>query len=776
MSLPIAADLKELTFAFEGLPFVYISAKDKANTSNLLYALEGLPIQCAIGPTSPIATSDLLDLSIGKDGLPFMQVSGKQGINTFDLSYGLNALPNFAPFNGPLPITIIGVCSIETIVSAEVVTAHSYVPNHIGEPGNLLDTMTFKVRVLMQEFINSLDVPSIFAGARRTEFAGMRLRIAAIKDENSGTRTAIGAAMQEEYGTNIVISQNFIIPVTDVLSLANPYQPTIYINGTPIVTNTATDPGSTEVTLTQIYIHWLSTGVDGNDWTDLYNFSFTLNYADGNFNIVSKRPPEVEHINFGANPIALLHTYFTPTAVYGAFAPTSIDAVAQAHLGKQVNIFGFIGTITDFGAGISDSQAAYISQGIFGNPFMHTQLNLLLTATALLGSLGTNQTLNPTASSVGGDCASLARTVARAAGSNLLWAIQNVPMQNTFKLDGQTAIQAINSLASMSGGVLRWDGNNSYVVAYPDQYFGQFIIPDAKLLTSAGASYLQHYDLETGLSGVGMVLFPALNSGAVPKAIANPSPKQGATPALQRVGKLAKVLTSLDPPSVFDLPYNYDKVYIQVLVGAAGETGGVIQASPLNNFITKDPTEWFEFDVSHLSLSNDSYIFNAYLGDQYIPQVKVDANVFPQAGANTSIDGALFEMNLACSTKDLSALFNNARNNINETLANAINPLKFLKTYTGTISFQFYGALPLPGMWGKVTIPGGATAISYTSAGTFTDTIPITGGDFVVEGIIEEVQFTYPGIVTLSLAQYVRINYLENNPATITINTIGQQT
>jgi len=712
------------------------------------------------------------DLTIGLEALPFGHMVGKTGTNPFDLSYAPQALPELASTTSEVPISLVAlVSSTEYVISTDLVETRDFAPTGAPETGDVLDLATFIINLSITETIHSTESVLVNDITPVIDYSGIRIAIGTYKAEDNGVRIAIGEYRSDNSGIDIEIDDNNISPVTDLFSLVNPYEPTVYIGGTSIVTNPSTDPGGTQVQNTDVYIHWLSTGVDGNDWTELYNFNFTLNYYDGSFSIVSKRPPNVSSINYATPYVNIANTYINPTVTYGSIAQTPIDPVAQAHLGKQVDVFGFTGTIIDFGAGISDSQAAYISSGTFGNPLMHRQLNLLMPASGLQSMLASNQTLNPLTGVPAGDSASMAKSLANITHSTLIWGIQNVPLQNNFKIDGLTAQQAISSLASIAGGVLRWDGNSKYVIAYPDQYYGVFTIPDAKLLTSAGASYSFHYDLETGLSGTGMVLFPVLGSSNKFAALANPAKSNGSLPALQRVGKVAKVLTTDDPPEIFDLPYNYDKVYIQTLIGEGGDTSGQIPAS-VRNFMTKDPEEWFEFNISKLSLGNDSYVFNAYLGDQYIPQVKVDANLFTPSGTNTSIDNNNFVMNLACSTKDLAQLFDNAKNNMNETISSAINPVKFIKTYSGSITFQFYGAIPLPGEWASVTIPGGATCISYNNSGIPTiDTIPVNGGDFVVQGIIEEVQFTFPGLVTLSLAQYLRVNYLENYlPAISTIS------
>lgn len=744
MSLPSSGDLVDLSYPFEGGPGVFISSKAGIDTTDLSFSFEG----------SPFFASNPLSITV-------TLVSAIELVNSTDLISFSFGTPDIEPMNTLDQISIVVKANLqETINSADRIVLGP--TEFVKEPSNTTDIVSLIVKINLKETINSSDIVSnggipIYVD----DYSGIRISIANTQIEDNGIRLSLGEYQTDDSGINININDNTIVSVTNLFSASNTYEPTIYIGGSPVVTNLSTDPGSTQVQETDVYLHWLSTGIDGNDWTDMYNFNFLLNYSDGNFSLASKRPPLVNTIDYGYS-VQPIVSYFYPTLGYGGMnRVTPVDEVAAAHLGKQVNIFGFKGTIIDFGAGIGDSQASYNSSGIFGNPLMHKQLNLLMNASVIQQIMGTNQTLTPQGIPVG-DTRSLCQGIAAIAHIKFLYAIQNVPLQNTFRVDGMTAMQALSSVAALAGGVLRWNGDNSYVVAYPDQYFGVWEVPNAKLLTSAGASYSQHYDLETGLSGTGLAVFPIYPRSRF-FGTAKPAPT-GQLPALQRIGKINKVLTTDDPPEVFDLPPNYDKVYIQNLIGATGSTGGQIPIS-VRNFMTKNPSEWFEFNIAALNPGETSYIFNTYLGQTYIPQVKVDSGLFPPTGVNSSIDNGNFSINLACSTKVLPLV---ANNNNNQT-ATALNQYRFIKTYSGTITCQFFGSLPLPGMWGKATIPQGATIYSYNASGEVVDTIPLTGGDFVVEGIIEEVQLSYPGTVTVTIAQYVRVNYGAINGSTISI-------
>ncbi len=238
-------------------------------------------------------------------------------------------------------------------------------------------------------------------------------------------------------------------------------------------------------------------------------------------------------------------------------------------------------------------------------------------------------------------------------------------------------------------------------------------------------------------------------------------------------------MTSDDPPVIADLPFNYDKVYIQILLPEGASTGGANLVS-LNNFMTNDASQWFEFDTAALTGqvgNNTGYIFNAYIGETYIPELKIDYKVFP--AVNDSVDNGHF-VSLACSTKSLESVFDQSQqdiqNKLQNNLSSSFEPFKFIKTYTGTFTCQFFGSIPMPGMWGRAVIPGGGTvrtidAVTGDPVITVVPStlevpivrdgvlIPANPGDMVVEGVIESVQFSYPGTVTVTVVQYAKINY-----------------
>lgn len=622
----------------------------------------------------------------------------------------------------------------------------------------LSESEFFTINLLIQELANALEQTTITTmGILTTDYSSCQVEIVAYASDQSTVYTAIGQYASEIISLDLEIAENNIPAFASLTSASNDYEPTVAIDGVYLVSNPSTNPGNTEVAKASVYIHWLSQGISGNEWTDLFNYSFDLDYSGGSFSILSKKPLNVSNPN--PNPAGLSTISFNQNYFHnynqGPYVPiTSVDELAMKNLGYQATVFGLKGTILDFGGGISDSQTGWSTGGIFGNPLLNRNMNFLLYNSPLRGLL-TNTGSNKSLTTV--DARTAAFQVASICGVTVTWALPNLPLQDTLRFNGQTGIQMLTSLAGLCGGTIRWDGNNHYTAAYPNQSFGLWEVPNPKLLTSAGCRYSQHMDLETGLSGSGVLFAPRLENRKN-----NNTANQGGQPAIQRIGSIGQKLTDEDPPRIFDLPPNYDRVYIQILVASGADTGGNNDVS-INNFMTDSPEDWFEFDTSLLTNPgvNTGYVFNTYIGNTFIPQVKIDHHCFPNV--NTPVDNGNFIMNLACSTKSLSAAFDENKNKLNDAkqnqLAAAFESGRFIKTYSGTITCQFFGTLPIPGMWGKAVIPGGAHIYTYDSNGDLEDNrIPLTG-DFIVEGVIENVQFNFPGTVTIQVAQYARINY-----------------
>lgn len=772
MGLPIPADIVKMDYAFEAQPAVFVPAKGEIATQTMNYAFEGQPFVTVPGVV--ITNVAIEELIVGLDETKTTII--------YKLEELINALDEITTL--PVVVEELGVLLDETKVTVilsieELITAideietDSFAQTGSEELGTLLDETVVRIIVKIEELITGTDETNPFEFFNEVD--GIKIEIADTEENLDGIKLVIAdfneADSQDLSGINIAIGENNLVLTTNASAEDNPFQATVAVNGNTLIAHNVTNPGSTALENTSVYIHWLGTGLEGNKWTDLWNFNFELDYAGGHFAITSKKPLKTVTTE---TSIDFSNAYHWPPDQGAYIQVSSLDPLALANLGKQVNIFGFTGTILDFGPTISDQQAGFVHQGFFGAPLMHRSFNLVTYSSPLGQSIGTNERPLPAANYSAAleaanyqDLQSAALTVADVVGVKLNWFVQNAPLENTFKIDGLTAMGAISSLAAQVGATLRWNGSDTYSVCYPNQSFGLWEVPHPKLLTSAGLSYLQHYDLETGALGNRLILIPR-------QPVTDPSSRtiasekdQGGLPTLQKiVSGMRQKLTDEDPPLIFDLPYNYDKVYIQILVSETGDTGGGNQVD-LPNFITRDPTEWFEFSPSTLIGTSvggiTGYIFNTFIGNSYVPQVKLDHRVFPVDGANATIDNGNFALSLACSTKSLNELYDKAKqqqeNNLRENLSAGFDAVRYIKTYSGTITCQFFGSIPVPGMWGRAVIPGGAKVYTRNLDGSLEECRVPLEGDMIVQGVIESVQFSFPGTITVQVAQYAKIDF-----------------
>lgn len=559
-----------------------------------------------------------------------------------------------------------------------------------------------------------------------TDFAASSIKSAIEYQDDYSTVLNVGSYQTQDYGVKLLVAEAHLndaystslsvtasgsfalTTVSTATGATNPFMPTVAVGGNLLFGNTATLPPS--LLNTSLYVQYLSSGVISNlDLTNLFSFSFQLDYGGGSFSFVS---------NYNATP---------------------------PDLGEEMTFFGLKGGIIERGEIRSNTQKGWIVQGTFGNLILHRQMILLLPGTQL-ATVGTTQAL--IIASKGTTAASMANAIASAAGVTLTWNAQDIAYANTLQESGSTGLTSMSQLAARVGAGLRWNGNASYVVAYPPRTFGTWICPDPHLITGAGLKYVKILDLESGIkaNGVyygGFQIIPALNNYDA-GTTTMPINKQAAGPQAQQVGKVSKLLTKDDPPVVFDLPQNYDKVYIQILVSGAHGTGGANQVS-IDNFVTIDPKEWKEFAIE--GFAND-YIFMDNVGGAYIPKCKVDFKLMPD---NPSVQDNHFVLSIACTLKDLSGQFEanqqKTQNDAASLLAQQQDAYRWVKTYSGEINCLFYGVVPLPGMFGSATVDG-----------------------LTVEGVIESVSINYPGIITIQVAQYAQIYYLNPLPNLSAIN------
>lgn len=571
----------------------------------------------------------------------------------------------------------------------------SFSPNPPSEGAGVQDRVFREVNKIVHEFAGTNDdggAPySLIYNQYSTSIRGTTLS----QDHSTARIVATGLTV-DHYSTNIAGTVNTLVAAT-ATGGSNPFNPSIAIGGNTIIGPTA------PVNAKTVYISIPNTGISTvPSWDDLYQYGVTLDYGGGNFNIASSVP-------------------------VGA-------------LGQNIQIFGLNAVITGGGTnGIeySSSLKGYRASGIFGNARLNKQINL-----SVGGNItGAPITLSPSLLQAAPNTWLTARSIAQLMGSicgvNVHWATQDVSVKDFSLEPGVKGIDVIRSMAGRVGATLRWFGNNNYYVAYPNQTTGAFYVPNQNLIAQGGISKLPLLDLETGVGGVnqGFFVVPGFSTtSSTPQGTATvPLPSAGSNnPTVTQVAKVTKLLTDDDPPLIFDLPFDYDQVYIQILIAPGQSTSGA-NGLGIQNFVTTDPQQVFLF--SDVGFGNQ-YVFNTLVGNAYIPQTKVDAALMPE---NDAVQAGNFVLTIFATHKGLQGAFEQQQQDAinNAASTQARNP-QFIKTYQGKINCLFFGVMPLPGMYGSATVD-----------------------DLTVAGVIESVTFTPPGLLAIDVAQYARINMVQ---------------
>ena len=645
---------------------------------------------------------DLNSLEYPFQGEPFVQISGT-GINTDGMDYPFQA----EPFNAASISSIVSFD--EAILITDLTTASAPVEGvGVLDDFQFLVTISFDESVLVSDVLTSEEVvPQEF----NLLFSTL-IQVESAINLDYGSVLSVSGSISSLFTTNINVQEDYLLPITNVTSPSNIFEPTIIVNGSYIVQNPSTDPGG-DISNTSLYVNIKNAGLTGISACDLEGYSFTLDYSGGNFSIIS--------------------------------------AQQMGSLGSEIDLYGFKGTITTTGQTISNGQAGFSHRGIFGAPKLNRFFQYIMSANTTMLPLLTNPSFFLSNPNQWQSAASIARAIAAAAGIELQWLVFDTVVSNFRLEDNMTALDALSSMASRAGAQLRWNGNNKYIITYPDQFFGYWSPPSCTLISAEGLSNENYLDLTTGLYGVNPSPLPQFVNQFQAGERTLPTQPNGTKPQVQQVAKVKNKLTSEDPPLVFDLPFDYDTVYIQILVSDTGDTGGSNQVA-LRNFVTRDADEWFEFDIFGF---NNEYVFMTNVGGAYIPQVKVDYRLFPEP--NTSVDNNNFVLSLACTRRQLPLGDNNsALSEQAAAAAQAQDYYRFMKSYSGTFSCVFFGSIPIPGMWASATIPNVRLSIPNSLGGYDTKVI----GDITVEGIIESVNFSFPGLLTIQVAQYKRLSYV----------------
>lgn len=572
-------------------------------------------------------------------------------------------------------------------------------PKPSTEAPGATDIATRVVRKSFDEFCGNQDT-EIFYNLQTTNNS-TKIVVKVYQREDVSTKLQVISLVQDSFSTNIANISTALVGAT-ATGGSNPFDPSVAIGGNTIIGPTAPTNAQT------VYISIPNTGISTiPDWNDLMNYGINLDYSGGSFSVSS---------------FSQLGT-----------------------LGQAITLFGLNATITQGGLEYSSTHKGFFASGIFGSPKLNRQINLTLSSSIISAPIILNPTLLYPNQNLWLTAASICRVIGGICGVNVHWAVPDVPVRDFSLEPGMNGLGVLSSMAQRAGATLRWYGNNNYYIAYPNFTLGAFYVPNQNLIAQSGISSSNLLDLETGIGGSGSsthATAPSQGMYTVPISVTDniantgvsnvPGQSGGEAPAPQRIANVTKLLTSNDPPLVFDLPPDYDQVYIQILIPAGKSTSGA-NGLGIQNFVTADPQQRYLFSDTGFA---NTYIFQSLVGNSYIPQVKVDHLLMP---ANESVRSNNFVLSIFCTRKGLSEAFNSARQAAFDTsLESANRNPKFVQTYRGTINCYFFGVMPLPGMYASATVD-----------------------DFTVSGVIENVTFTPPGILSINVARYNRINFVQ---------------
>lgn len=528
--------------------------------------------------------------------------------------------------------------------------------------------------------------------------------------------TSISALPTGSSATPVISVSGWGVPtLVDPLSglTVNPYMPTVILGGVTYASNTATEPPSGyNVNANTYFVQWINVAIGSVDSCSLLNFDIQLDRQGGTFSFVTLVDP-------GYN------------------------------LGDTIDLFNLFGTVTEKGQIFSNSQVGYLTKGIFGPRNMNKQLNILGVGNAGLFALLTNSLLSTQQENSLGTFQSAAQAIASLAGAGLAWAMPggDIPLTDFTVQEGETALGALSSLAAQFGGVLLWDGGNNYTIGPPTLTTGFWAVPNQSLITPAGIQYVEKLDLATGIFGTGFFSVP-IEKYFDPSIYGLPNTiPTDLYPKVQTVGTCRTPLTAPDPDTglggdplwIIDLPLDTEEVWLQILVGQgtsvipSGDDTGA-QA------VTSDSQQWKSLGAPSIAGPTAKLVLKGGALGALVPQAQIGSNLFPNQDA---INNGKFIMSVGVTRNNQNALFAAAvasRNSqVQAMLARLIGSFRYVNVYDGSINSFFFGSIPLPGMTGEATVCGNT-----------------------VQGVIESVGFTFPGLLTVQVSQYVRVNFIQN--------------
>lgn len=505
------------------------------------------------------------------------------------------------------------------------------------------------------------------------------------------TEIQMSSVISSNFSSNIAVPHFSLPPVTTIASSSdNPFEPTVIIEGDLVLSHPSTYTIPTGVSW---YVNMNNTAIGNTTLCDLFGSNMSLDYSGGKFNVRSG-------------------------GVVGS------NATYQGNLGRQVSIFGFTGTITDWGGLRTSSTYTWNTEGIFGTPKMNKDFNIITYANSqFLQFLGAAKLYSIPKVDSWTTISAIARAIATACDVTLIWAVPDAPYRDTLGQTAQNGLEALGSLANQMGATLRWNGTNHYSVVYPNFYAGLWTIPDSRLIKTYDWQY--HLDMGLGLTGLGTIGIP-VNTTFDPstREIPDTGNGNGISGNVEIMGSQTKRMTAADAPIVIEFPNDASEVKAQLLL----KSGTVIPA--VTRYATTNPSEWFTYHGTN-KLEKRGTATKRF--------VYVDYTDFPQD--LKEVTNGEFTFNIGFVRQDLTPQFEVAKEDANQALRDLMAKInannRFIKTFSASVSVTFFGSIPLPGM-----------RCSFTYCGEN------------IQGIIESVSLSN-GILTLELAEYLKVHFID---------------
>lgn len=625
-------------------------------------------------------------------GLPFLKGASNENINLDTLDYAHYGLP-FLSNPASATVTTITRNFTELVTILDSVTGHD---GRVSDSLVLGEELVTKTTVYLTEYFNFADSVVSASSPSRTSheyIASCAVRIKCPKEFTATTSVKVKARKNPIWGQSLVIRTADLVAVTSATSLSNPTLPAFvkdgiiqYENPANPVTNPENAICYTKLTCANL--------IGTKSATEITNWNMNIEEGGGRWTVGT-------------------------VSSLGNFE-------------DEIQIFGLKGTITKLG--FDYPKNPYITGGIFGSRLLNKELLFLLHRNRYYITNSNSQKSGRPGVLDYKTHQDAARAIGSLAGVNITWAIRDFPKLNFTAQASQTGLQALSSIASEAGGVLRWNGGTNYTITYPNVSYGLWEVPECCLITAFAKEC--NLDLNTGYYSPGTYLIPQLNNySGVSKNNYNDSTSSetpNGSASAKQIEEIYKTsvmkVIGESPTETVDLPSDFEDVYIQIVTGSDFQ----------GRFVTSTPSRWFLLQTGFAG----QYINNIDVAGVLKPVVKIDPSLFPQTNSDlTSGDSHKWYLKIGVTRKSISGGTSPA-NKVDEatTLAKTILRYKWIPTCTGTISAAYFGSIPLPGMTARATI-GGQT----------------------IEGIIESVQFTSPAVVTVNVVNWTALKFYEQH-------------